>query len=902
MDTIFLKILNMTITASWLILAVILVRLLFKKAPKWVICLLWALVAIRLVCPVSIESVLSLVPSAETIPADIQTAEEPEIRTGIGAFNSTLNPMIREYLSPRGNETPEASQNGNGTDISQADPVQGDTKPAGTNPAETNPAATSSPAAQNTKTTATPMQNIVSVLTVIWLAGVAAMTVYAAVSYIRLKHRVKASYRSENGAFFCDDIDLPFILGIIRPRIYIPSTLNGRSLENVLAHEKTHIKRGDHLWKPLGFLLLSVYWFNPLCWLAYILLCRDIEMACDERVIRDMSKDEIAEYSQTLLECSTAGKRYYNIAACPLAFGAVDVKQRIKGILNYKKPAFWVIIAALAASVVLMVFLMTNPKKNEPAGEPTATPTGSATELSTTPAVNGGIPVEDRPDAKTWRLYDYKYPNTEQLTLEEYPGDVFSISDGNPGFTVTSEKGTRSIMRDFPNYNFDAFICDLTGDGKPEICLNASNGSGIVDQRVYVYEHTTGRIYVLEERMKYDYMIQCKNGKMSVRRTSYIYSPEKEEYGTIIYRDGTYKYISDDGKNTKDLRYSESIPEIWIQKSKTQTGSLKITMDEYPGEVFELSEDMGELSVSTGTEKKTIYKRSVSFFTDVFLCDLTYDGKRDFCIGLKVGAGHVDSRVLIYDHSTGAVHELESRLYANYELVMKEGWIFANKYLADSHQLAGYGGFTYINGVFHYTTDNGSSPLKQVDEPVETPEYDWVGKDISDTLFDVIYGSYMFASGAGGWRTTLKLNSSGYFTGEYSGKGELELSEGTATVPAICLFEGRFGEVKKVSDFVYSVKITKLEYDEPGKTFARSNNEICITAEPYGLMYCSELLIYLKGCEKKDIPERALGWFAGPIARNRLFYEDRLTVFGIYNVTENAPDPYYEGLSFVLYE
>ena len=894
MGTIFLKILNMTITASWLILAVILVRLLLKKAPRRIICLLWVLVAIRLICPVSIESVLSIIPSAETVPADIRTSKEPEIRTGIDALNFTVNPVIREHLSPLDTESFAPAQSGNGQELSSADPKQSTEKQTGT----------ASPAGQKKKTAQTPIQNIVSVLTAVWLAGVAAMTVYAAVSYLRLKHRVKASYRSENGAFVCDDIDLPFILGILRPRIYIPSTLNGRSLENVLAHEKTHIKRGDHLWKPLGFLLLSVYWFNPLCWLAYILLCRDIEMACDERVIRDMSKDEIAEYSQALLDCSIPGRKYYNIAACPLAFGAVGVKQRIKGILNYKKPAFWVIIAALAASVVLMVFLMTDPKKNEPAGEPTATPTGSSTELSTTPAVNGGIPVEDRPDAKTWRLYDYKeyYSTTEQLTLEEYPGDVFSISDGNPGFTVTSEKGTRSIMRVFPNYNFDAFICDLTGDGKPEICLNASNGSGIVDQRVYVYEHTTGRIYVLEERMKYDYMIQCKNGKLSVRRTSYSYNPEKEEYGTIIYRDGTYKYISNDGKNTKDLRYSESIPEIWIQKSKTQTGSLKITMDEYPGEVFELSEDMGEFSVSTGTEKKTIYKRSVSFFTDVFLCDLTYDGKRDFCIGLKVGAGHVDSRVLIYDHSTGAVHELESRLYADYELVMKDGWIRVNKYLAHSHQLAEQGGITHANGVFHYITDNGTSPLKQVDEPVETPEYDWAGKDISDTLFDVIDGYYMFASGAGGWRTTLKLNSSGYFTGEFSGQGYLKLSEGEATVPAVCVFEGRFGEVKKVSDFVYSVKITKLEYDEPGKTFAGSNNEICITAEPYGLMYCSELLIYLKGCEKKDIPEKALGWFAGPIARNRLFYEDRLTVFGIYNVTENAPDPYYEGLSFVLYE
>ncbi|MBP5183855.1 MAG: hypothetical protein J6113_01965, partial [Lachnospiraceae bacterium] len=247
MATIFLKILNMTITASWLILAVILVRLLLKKAPKWVICLLWALVAVRLVCPVSFESALSLVPSAETVPADIRTSKEPEIRTGIDALNFTVNPVIREHLSPLDTESLAPAQSGNGQELSLVDPQQSTEKQTGT----------ISPAGQKTNTAQTPIQYIVSVLTAVWLAGVAAMTVYAAVSYLRLKHRVKASYRSENGAFVCDDIDLPFILGILRPRIYIPSMLNGRSLENVLAHEKTHIKRGDHLWKPLGFLLLS---------------------------------------------------------------------------------------------------------------------------------------------------------------------------------------------------------------------------------------------------------------------------------------------------------------------------------------------------------------------------------------------------------------------------------------------------------------------------------------------------------------------------------------------------------------------------------------------------------------------------------------------------------------------
>lgn len=332
MEALFLKILNMSITAGWIVLAVILLRLLLRKAPKWTICLLWALVGVRLVLPFSIESVLSLIPSKETIPPEIITSPAPTIHSGIEYFNNTINPIISDTLAP--------------------DPVQG----------------------------TTPVVTIVGVATLVWVIGILIMLIYSAVSYLRIRRRVKVSIETEKGIFICDSINTPFILGLIKPKIYLPSTISEEDTQYVLAHEKAHLKRHDHLIKPLGFLLLSVYWFNPLLWLGYILLCRDIELACDERVIRNSSIENKKSYSTTLLSCSIQRRM---ISACPLAFGEVGVKQRIKNILNYKKPTFWIICVALIISIVASVCLLTNPIE-----EDKVTTTNNTEKIYTIPAVN----------------------------------------------------------------------------------------------------------------------------------------------------------------------------------------------------------------------------------------------------------------------------------------------------------------------------------------------------------------------------------------------------------------------------------------------------------------------------------------------------------------------------------
>ena len=311
MAAVFLKLLNLSISASWLVLAVLVLRLISKRSPKWVNVLLWGIVALRLVLPFSIESALSLIPSAETVsPAAVQFAPAPTITSGVKIIDNAVNPSLSEHFAA----APLASVN----------PLYVWTYLAGW----------------------------------VWLIGLGAMLLYAFVSYLRLRRRVSVSLCVRENIYLCDAISSPFILGVVKPRIYLPSGLDEVQRQNVLAHEQAHLARRDHWWKPLGFALLAVYWFNPVLWLAYTLLCRDIELACDERVIRTMDESAVKTYSTVLLACSMPRKA---VITCPLAFGEVGVKERVRNALHYKKPAFWVVAAPVAVCVVVAVCFLTNP-------------------------------------------------------------------------------------------------------------------------------------------------------------------------------------------------------------------------------------------------------------------------------------------------------------------------------------------------------------------------------------------------------------------------------------------------------------------------------------------------------------------------------------------------------------
>ena len=311
MAAVFLKLLNLSISASWLVLAVLALRLVSKRSPKWMNVLLWGIVALRLMLPFSIESALSLIPSAETVsPAVVQFDPAPTITSGVSVIDNAVNPSLSEHFAA----VPTASVN--------------------------------------------PLYVWAYLAGWVWLIGLGAMLLYALVSYLRLRRRVSVSLCVRENIYLCDAISSPFILGVVKPRIYLPSGLDEVQRQNVLSHERAHLARRDHWWKPLGFALLAVYWFNPVLWLAYTLLCRDIELACDERVIRMMDESAVKTYSTVLLACSMPRKA---VITCPLAFGEVGFKERVRNALHYKKPAFWVVAASVTVCVVVAVCFLTDP-------------------------------------------------------------------------------------------------------------------------------------------------------------------------------------------------------------------------------------------------------------------------------------------------------------------------------------------------------------------------------------------------------------------------------------------------------------------------------------------------------------------------------------------------------------
>ena len=310
MSEIFLKIVNMSISASWLVLAVLILRLVLKKAPKWMNVLLWGIVAVRLMLPFSLESVFSLIPSGETVPMEIMLSPAPTIHTGIESVNTVVNPILSESLAPAAG----ASMN--------------------------------------------PLQFWIPMLSLIWATGAAVMLILVVVSYLRLRRKVVTAVLLRENIYQSEAVLSPFVLGIVKPKIYLPFVIDAQHMEPVIAHEQAHILRRDHWWKPLGFLLLTVHWFNPLLWLAYALLCRDIEFACDEKVIGALDEAQRADYSEALLSCCVSRRA---VTACPVAFGETGVKGRIKSVLSYKKPALWLIIAALVLCGVLCVCFLTDP-------------------------------------------------------------------------------------------------------------------------------------------------------------------------------------------------------------------------------------------------------------------------------------------------------------------------------------------------------------------------------------------------------------------------------------------------------------------------------------------------------------------------------------------------------------
>ena len=464
MNELFLKIINMSISASWLILAVLILRLVLKKAPKWVNVLLWGIVAVRLICPLSFESALSLIPSSETIPLDIEMAAKPTIDSGVPAINSVVNPVLSSFAPP-----------------------------------------------QHVLTSANPLQIWIPILNIIWLIGVGALLLYTAVSYWRLCRKVDTAVRYKGNIFQSENVSSPFVLGIIKPRIYLPFNMNGQDLEHVVAHEQAHIRRKDHWWKPLGFLLLTIHWFNPLMWLAYVLLCRDIEFACDEKVIKELGNEQRADYTQALVACSVNRRM---IAACPLAFGEVGVKDRVKSVMNYKKPAFWGVVLAVIVCVFVAVCFLTNPVTKNNGTD------GTVTEW---------FDYLETPDEMVWdgRL---------EINLPEFPGVTFRWYPEK--MEAVTEEGIVPLFHGMPIWN--TYFCDLTGDRIPDLCSTYTFGSGIIDSRIIIYDYANGASYELSDRGYFDFTLRFNeaDGYLYVDKTKYN-TDELVETGRLVFKNNS---------------------------------------------------------------------------------------------------------------------------------------------------------------------------------------------------------------------------------------------------------------------------------------------------------------------------------------------------------------------------
>ena len=574
MSEIFLKIINMSISASYIVLAVLLLRLLLKKAPKWITVVLWGIVAVRLVCPFSIESALSLIPSTETISPEIMMDWTPEISTGIEPLDQVVNPVISTSFAPQG------------------------------------------------MASANPLQILIPVAANLWLLGVLILLAYTAISYLTLRYKLRTAVILRDNVFQCETVSSPFVLGILKPRIFLPYAMDGKNLSHVVAHEKAHIRRKDHWWKPLGFLLLTVYWFNPLMWVAYILLCRDIELACDEKVIAELGNEQRANYTQALVACAVNRRM---IAVCPLAFGEVGVKDRVKSIMNYRKPTFWIIVTALVVCIAVAVCFLT-----DPAGTSLTKWTIDEVDMSDTlgdidtmsvqyygdsitcnnndinrfVATMSKIKVgrnslsqsrdENRDYAFTITINDglhlhftidfseiwvdngvkpsFSYPITNPETAMElmldfsfaHKGTVerwFDYSD-NPSemqwdgrmeanipefpdvtfrwypekMDAVTEEGITTLYTGMPIWS--AYFCDLTGDGIPEICSQVSFGSGIIDSRVIIHDYANGASYSLIDRGYHDYYLRMNESDNYLYVDKKVYnSDEVVSSGRLVYKD-----------------------------------------------------------------------------------------------------------------------------------------------------------------------------------------------------------------------------------------------------------------------------------------------------------------------------------------------------------------------------
>ncbi|MBQ6809668.1 MAG: M56 family metallopeptidase [Clostridia bacterium] len=522
MSGLFLKLVNMSISASWLIFAVLLLRVFLKKVPKWATCTLWGIVGLRLILPFSLESVLSLIPSAETISKEL-TAPRPTVEFGFEVVDRPINEYIVSHY------------------------YEGVTRNTG-----------------HFFDTTTFLGNI-------WLLGVVILLVYAVVSYIRLKNKLSTAVLLRDNIYQSENASSPFVLGIFSPKIYLPFNLSEETLTHVVAHENAHLKRNDHIWKSLGFLVLAIHWFNPLVLVGFVLFCKDIEIACDERVIKNLDCESKADYTQALLSCSVSRRI---ISACPLAFGEVGVKERVKSVLNYKKPAFWAILLAVIICVAVAVFFLTDPIERE-----------------------FPVDAESRPLKELKENYSISQAIDDGCVVVK-DSNLIAGEDVWAKFISKTEAKEPAVVRIYKYYSssYNYYVKEISFNGK-KFNLKYYDHTGDTHEEIFIdkeYKYLVYSLYLMKNNVSDHYFLSdsldvTADGFWGSMVSS-VYRPEYDIYNhcKLIFN-ATRKLSS---LSSSDLEEFLSLNGVTLPVDGIPINHLVSDLEEDPNKVFVLSWDI----------------------------------------------------------------------------------------------------------------------------------------------------------------------------------------------------------------------------------------------------------------------------------------------------------------------
>ncbi len=838
MRELFLQIVNMSLTAVWLILAVMLARLLLRRAPKWISVLLWGIAALRLICPFFVESPFSLVPEAPAITAAAlpgfdaggkESAAAEEALQGTGALPEGGN--VNYMTSPTG---------GQAGDHHLEDHL---------------------PANENHFSAA-------DVSTGIWLTGLSFLAGYSVFSWLRLRNRLKTAVILRNRVYISEKISSPFVFGLLRPKIYLPSGMDENSLEYVIAHEEAHIQRLDHWWKLLGVLLLSVHWFNPLVWLSYVLFCRDVELACDEKVIRKLDRSRLADYSQALLNCSIAHK---SIAACPLSFGEIGVKVRVKSILSYKKPAFWVILAAAAVCIALVLCFLTNP----------------AARKTLTWAQN--LTSEDVQSARL-ELFSGSGPQSleRELTSERIASMAALLNEGSGKYVSQPADN-----RDGASFLFHMVL----QDGTSHTVGNVGNRYLMIDGDYYEAPH--------------EYLASWEDA-----------FPEFEELFRSAQsggRDG--QAPAGDGENPDEASGTPSAGDDGNPDEASETPSagddeLTGTETAQPTEDSDLLDaiilDNVDLDHDGETERIRVYEeakgqiyrlevirqdgtviwdREAGYAHTGWTSVLLYQRNgKDFLIEYlpAMYQGVASYSCTMFSLEGGQVTEEDSRT-VDFALpvleLTREMRIFGpsvNYWLEESTVLLSTLEFRLVIGPADPTEIPEIYPV--VFDPNESDNsFQYPALPEKGLPEDVLPLEFMFASGAGAWDTTLTLYPDGSFEGIFSdsdAESDPKYPNGTTY---ICKFKGKFGEITKLNEYACSMHLEELVCETEADTEWIEDGVRYIGTDAYGLSEGEEFILYMPFAPAAKLDEEFLGWWPDRILYRAGSIQTLLT-YAIQNV------------------